>query len=201
MRLPLLHPADLTAEQRPVYQGMATMVEREEYSGFAVRDADGAFLGPWGVMLHFPQLAGPLGRFIDEVQELPGLSERARQVAILTVGGRFGVAYEMYAHARLARRAGLRPDQVALLCAGQRPADLAEDETLAAAVATALTDAGPLPGPLYDTVVATLGREALDAIVFVTIHYLALGVLLNSYDVQVPDESSTAETTFERQGE
>lgn len=142
-------------------------------------------------MLHFPELAQPLGRFIDLAQQLPGLSERARQVVILTIGARFNVAYELYAHARLASRAGFRPDQVATLCAGGRPSDLTEEEVLAADVATALTGAGPVPGPLYDTVVESLGQEALDAIVFVTIHYLALGTILNAYDVRVPAGRST----------
>jgi 4-carboxymuconolactone decarboxylase len=62
----------------------------------------------------------------------------------------------MYAHARLAVRAGLRPDQVATLCAGGRPVDLTEEEVLAAGIAAALTGAGLLPGPLYDTVVERL---------------------------------------------
>jgi 4-carboxymuconolactone decarboxylase len=106
----------------------------------------------------------------------------------LTVGARFNVAYEMYAHSRLAARAGFRPDEVATLCAGGRPADLTEEERLAADVATALTAAGPLPGPLYDAVVQKLGQEALDAIVFITVHYLALGTILNAYDVGTPQE-------------
>lgn len=189
MRLPLLRPADLTAEQQPLCRAFDVMVDSDEYAGFEVRDADGAFVGPWGVMLHFPELAQPLGHFINLAQRLPGLSERARQVVILTIGARFNVAYEMYAHARLASRAGLRPDQVATLCAGGRPADLTEEEVLAADVATALTAAGPLPGPLYDTVVERLGQQALDAIVFVTVHYLALGTILNAYDVKAPAES------------
>lgn len=191
MRLPLLRPVELSAEQQPLYRAIDAMVEGEEYAGFEVRDAEGAFVGPWGVMLHFPELAQPLGRFIDLAQQLPGLSERARQVVILTIGARFNVAYELYAHARLASRAGFRPDQVATLCAGGRPSDLTEEEVLAADVATALTGAGPVPGPLYDTVVESLGQEALDAIVFVTIHYLALGTILNAYDVRVPAGRST----------
>ncbi|WP_275291870.1 carboxymuconolactone decarboxylase family protein [Amycolatopsis sp. La24] len=190
MRLPLLRPADLTAEQQSLHQAFDAMVEGgEEYTGFEVRDADGAYVGPWGVMLHFPEMGRALGRFVDLAQQLPGLSERARQVVILTVGARFNVAYEMYAHARLASRAGLRADQIAALCAGGRPAGLAEDEVLAVDVATALTEGGPLPGPLYDHVVERLGQDALDAIVFVTVHYLALGTILNAYDVKAPAAS------------
>ncbi len=43
--------------------------------------------------------------------------------------------------------------------------------------------AGPVPGPLYDAAVAKLGQQGLDAIIFISIHYLALGVMLNAYDV------------------
>lgn len=183
MRLPLLRPAELTAGQRPLYDAFEAMTRGEEYQGFAVKNAEGAFVGPWGVMLHFPDLAVPLGQFINLAQRLPGLSERARQAVIVTIGDRFNVAYELYAHTPLAARAGLRPDQIAALSAGARPADLGEDELLAADVATALTRAGAVPGPLYDAAVARLGRPGFDAVVFIVIHYLALGVLLNAYDV------------------
>ena len=183
MRLPLLTPAELTAEQRALYEACEAMTQAEEYQGFEVKNAEGEFVGPWGVMLHFPDLAVPLGQFINVAQKLPGLSERARQVVILTIGARFNVAYELYAHAPLAARAGLRPDQIAALSAGARPADLSEDELLAADVATALTCAGPVPGPLYDAALAKLGQQGFDAVVFIVVHYLALGVLLNAYDV------------------
>lgn len=183
MRLPLLRPAELTTEQRALYDACMKMTQDVEYQGFEVLNPDGAFVGPWGVLLHFPDLAVPLGQFINLAQKLPGLSERARQVVILTIGGRFNVAYELYAHAPLAARAGLRPDQVAALSAGARPADLSEDELLAADIATALIRGGTLPGPLYDTAVARLGRPGFDAVVFIVIHYLALGTLLNAYDV------------------
>ena len=183
MRLALLTPAELTAEQRALYEACDAMTQAEEYQGFEVKNADEAFVGPWGVMLHFPDLAVPLGQFINVAQKLPGLSERARQVVILTIGARFNVAYELYAHAPLAARAGLRPDQIAALSAGARPADLSEDELLAADVASALTYAGPVPGPLYDAALAKLGQQGFDAVVFIAIHYLALGVLLNAYDV------------------
>ncbi|MBR7827867.1 hypothetical protein KDK95_16225 [Actinospica sp. MGRD01-02] len=184
MRLPYIPPDRLSPAQRLLYDAFeAATKDAAEYQGFEVRRADGAFVGPWGVMLHFPQLAVPLGQFIGLAQQLDGISERARQVVILTVGGRFNVAYELYAHDTLARRAGLRQDQIAALSAGARPTDLAEDELLAADVATALARGGELPGPLYDAAVATLGQDGFDAVVFITIHYLALGTLLNAYDV------------------
>jgi 4-carboxymuconolactone decarboxylase len=88
MRLPLLLPTDLTAEQRPLYVSFEKMVQAREYSGFEVRNPEGAYIGPWGVFLQFPELSKPLIDFINLAQKLPGLSERARQVVILAIGGR-----------------------------------------------------------------------------------------------------------------
>jgi len=183
MRLPLLLPAALTAKQRRLYKAFEEVTQAEEYQGFEVKNPAGAFVGPWAVLLHFPELAVPLGQFIGVAQKLDGISERARQVVILTLGAHLNAAYELYAHAPLAARAGLRSDQIAALSAGARPADLGEDELLAADLASALTRGGPVPGPLYDTAFAKLGQDALNAVVFITIHYLALGTLLNAYDV------------------
>ncbi|MFJ8505354.1 hypothetical protein [Streptomyces avermitilis] len=72
---------------------------------------------------------------------------------------------------------------MAALSADARPAGLSEDELLAADVAAARIRGGALPGPPYDTAVARLGRPGFDAVVFIVIHYVALGTLLNAYDV------------------
>lgn len=194
MRLPSITPDELSPAQRELYDRFEAMVADDAYSGFEVKRPDGAYTGPWGVLIHFPGLAGALGRFVDLAQQLPGLSERERQVVILTIGARLGSAYELYAHQALAARAGLRPDQIATLCAGGRPPGLSTGEALAADVASCLARGGVLPGPLYDTAVATLGQDTLDAIVFVTIHYLAIGILLNAYDVEAGPRIAQTET-------
>jgi 4-carboxymuconolactone decarboxylase len=190
MRLPMIKPDELSPAQRALYDRFEAMVSDDAYTGFEVKRPDGAYTGPWGVLIHFPELARPLGEFVDLAQKLPGLSERERQIVILTIGARFGSAYEMYAHEALAAQAGLRADQIATLCAGGRPSGLSTSE---ADVASCLARGGVLPGPLYDTVAGTLGQDTLDAIVFVTIHYLAIGTLLNAYDVQAGPP--TAQTT------
>jgi 4-carboxymuconolactone decarboxylase len=181
--LPPAPPTGLTAEQRTLRDILDAMTEAEKCRGLEVKNSDGAFVGPWGALLRFPDLARPLCQFIGLTQRLPGLSERARQVVILTIGAHFNVAYGLSAHAFLTAHAGLRSDQIAALSVGARPADLSEDELLAADVALALARGGAVPGPLYDTAVARFGRQGFDAVVFITIHYLVLGALLNAYNV------------------
>ncbi|HWE90433.1 MAG TPA: carboxymuconolactone decarboxylase family protein [Pseudonocardiaceae bacterium] len=188
MRLPLLRPADLTARQQPLYRTIDAMVATDEFAGMTTKQLDGAFLGPFAVMLHFPAAGEAIARFCQEVSALPGLSPSARQVVILTVGGRQNAAYELYAHDIAARGAGLRRDQIATLCAGGRPADLTPEENLAADVTGALLRGGVLPQTTYQAVVDALGRDALDAMVLLIVQYLAICTLLNAYDVPVPAE-------------
>jgi 4-carboxymuconolactone decarboxylase len=141
------------------------------------------------VLLHFPSAGTALADYARATSgALAPLSPSARQVLILTVGGRLNAAYELDAHTGAARRAGLRDEQIATLCAGGRPADLSPDESLAADTASALLRGGPLPRTTYRAVVESLGQDALDAMVLLTVQYQAICTLLNSYDVPVPNE-------------
>ena len=188
MRLPLLAPNQLTTEQQPLYRLFERMVATDEVTGLTTQRRDGAFLGPFAVMLHFPAAGNALAHYARAVSGLLApLSPAARQVVILTVGGRFNAAYELYAHTIAAQRAGLRADQIATLCSGDRPVDLTQEQSLAADVATALLRGGPLPSTVYRAAVDLLGPDALAAIVLLTTQYLAICTLLNAYDVPVPE--------------
>ncbi|MGH4028778.1 hypothetical protein ACQB60_07585 [Actinomycetota bacterium Odt1-20B] len=106
---------------------------------------------------------------------------------ILTVDGRYNAAYEMYAHAGLAAKAGLSEEQMATLCAGERPEGLDLDAKVAADVASALVRGGVTTEPLYNTAVGVLGQDGLASAVFLTINYFAICSVLNACDVQLPN--------------
>ena len=190
MRLSDVSPDDLTDAQRPLYEAFQRMARSESSAGYEIVGPDGVFLGPWSVLLHFPDMAEGLGSFAGAVGKMQGLSPAARQVVVLTVGGHFNAAYEVYAHGAVGARAGLTRDQIATLCSGQRPPDLTVEQALAADVTAALLRGGVVPAPTYEAVVGTLGQDALDTIVFVTIHYFAICTMLNAYDVAAGSPTS-----------
>ena len=190
MRLPIHPPDQLTAEQRRVYEASEEIVKSASLAGFQVKTGDGTLLGPWSVLMNFPAIAFGFGQFTSEVEKMRGLSHRARQVVILTVAGHLNVAYELYAHSAVGADAGLTASQIATLCAGGRATDLGVEESLAAEVATALLRGGVLPASIYEAVVGTLGEDALDTIMFVTILYLAIACMLNAYDVAPGEPTS-----------
>src|SRR4030081_3913379 len=77
------------------------------------------------------------------------LADNVRQIAILVVGARFDAAYELYAHIAVAEWEGMKPERLAALVAGLKPADLTKDENVAFDVSYKLVRGGILPEPLY----------------------------------------------------
>jgi hypothetical protein len=60
MRLPIIPPAQLNAEQKPLYDDMREGIARN-FQGFVnIRD-DAALLGPWNPWIHEPKLASRSG--------------------------------------------------------------------------------------------------------------------------------------------
>ena len=97
MRLPLIPPADLTAEQRPVYDDMKAGIEKN-FQGFKTIAENGALLGPWNPWLHEPKFGKPIWDLTLALSVSPSLPRPVREVAILVTGAAFHSAYELYAH-------------------------------------------------------------------------------------------------------
>ena len=144
MRLPLISPADLTPEQRPLYEDMRRGIETN-FKGFKAMAASGELVGPWNPWLHFPKFGGPVWELVKALSTSPSLPKPVREVAILVTGARFRSAYEIYAHVLVAEARGLPDDKIATIVAGQRPSDLSRAEAVAYDVAAALVSGGLLP--------------------------------------------------------
>src|SRR4051794_21336325 len=118
MRLPLIDPANLSPEQRPVYEDMRQGIEAN-FKGFATMDGDGRLLGPWNPWLREPKFGTPIWQLTKALSVAPGLPRPVREVAILVTGAHFRAAYELYAHVIAAEQRGLTDAKLATIVAGQ----------------------------------------------------------------------------------
>jgi hypothetical protein len=57
--LPLIAPAELSPEQRPVYDDMRAGIEKN-FQGFKSIADNGALMGPWNPWLHDPKFGKPI---------------------------------------------------------------------------------------------------------------------------------------------
>jgi len=161
------------------------MVRRQPQ--IVAQDAQGALIGPFTAMLHFPSFGVPALRFLAAIGTEARLPARVREVAILTVGARFGARYEIYAHEIMAAVAGLSEAQVASLAIGLCPNDLAPEEVIAHQVADALARGQTLPATTYARAVALLGLNGIGELAFLIGGYCLISMALNCFDTPVPD--------------
>lgn len=185
MRLPLLPPASLTSDQRDLYDDMVDVIEKN-FGDLVARRSDGALIGPFNGWLHFPQFGKPAWAFNRAMYEHSVLPAAIHQLVILVTAAKFGARYEIYGHEYFAQRAGLAEAKIATIVSGERPADLAHDESVAYDMAAALNRGGPLPETTYRAAFSTFGEQGLAEIVFLVGCFSMVGVTLNAFDASVP---------------
>jgi alkylhydroperoxidase family enzyme len=186
MRMPVILPAELTPEQKPLYDDMRAGIA-QNFKGFTAIGDDGALLGPFNPWLHEPKFGHPIWELVKAISTSPALPKPIREVAILVTGAKFRSAYELYAHVLVAERRGLPDDKIATIVAGQRPGDLTREEAIAYDLASALLETGVLPELTYQQAVKTFGQHATAELIYLIGVYCLVSVTLNGFDVPVPE--------------
>jgi 4-carboxymuconolactone decarboxylase len=186
-RLKLLSPSTLNASQRHLYDEMEqTVVPWARAAGFQAQIEDGRLIGPFNTALLRPKVTGPFLALQAAESEHTSLSERTRQVVILTVGAVWQAEYELYAHSAAARDTGISEEAIHILTAGGLPPQLSEEERLAHRVARKLVVDRRIDDGLYteaERVFTTSG--VLDIVILVGTYQTVCG-LLNTFAVPAP---------------
>ena len=186
MRLPLIPPAGLSPEQRPLYQDMRTGIAKG-YRGFSTERDDGALMGPWNPWLHEPKIGGPVWELTKALSAVSTLPDPCRQIAILVTGAHFHAGYQIYAHVAVAQADGLSDDTISTIVSGLRPADMPRDQAIAYDTASALVRGGVLPELSYRLAEDTFGPHGIAELIYLVGLYCMVSVTLNGFDVPVPE--------------
>jgi 4-carboxymuconolactone decarboxylase len=186
-RLPLLAPADLHSDQKKLYSALQnTMVPMAKAAGFRANTFDDRLIGPFNAMLRSPALSqAVLAMNVAESKET-SLSEKVRQVVILTVGAVWGAAYELYAHAAVGEKAGLDELAIQALVAGQKPVGLPQEESVAYDFTHRLTATHQIDAELYEQAIVTFGEKGVVDMIYLAGQYMIISGLLNTFGVPAP---------------
>jgi 4-carboxymuconolactone decarboxylase len=186
-RLPLTDPASLTGAQREVFDlMMSTMVPWANQAPFQSTTADGRFIGPFNPALINPQTATKFLELQFAEQLHTSLDERVRQVIVLTVGAIWHADYELYAHAAVARKAGLSESAIRTLVSGGVPDDLSEQEKLAHRITRQLCIDHRVDDQLYREAENTFGTLGLIDITSLIGVYHGVCITLTMFAVPAP---------------
>jgi 4-carboxymuconolactone decarboxylase len=186
MRLPLIPPNRLTAEQKALYDAMRKGIA-SNFNAFKVEREDGALMGPWNPWLHEPSIGKAIWDLTLAMTANASLPDNVRQIVILVVGARFDAAYEIYAHIAVAEKEAMKEERLATLVANLKPNDLAPDESVAFDFAYALVRGGTLPEPLYRLAVETFGQHGTNELIYLVGLYCLVSTTLNGFNVPVPE--------------
>lgn len=186
MRLALVPEVEVNPSQRALYDAFIKRI-RTNYGGFKAIREDGALLGPWSVWLQVPKTGEAIRQLMEVVGSMPGLSKVAVQVISLFTAAHFNAAFEIYIHAAIGAHLGLSEVQVVKLTAGEIPADLDAESTIAVQVAGALLKGGVVPAPLFKDAIDRLGLDGFNRVVFHVGLYCLVSMTLNAFDVPADD--------------
>ena len=195
-RLPLLDPASLTDTQKAVYDRLrATMIRWADQSGFQGMTDQDRLIGPFNPVMLSPGIA-PAFLDLQEAEEAStSLSERVRQVVILAVGAVWRADYELYAHAAVARKAGLADDVIRGLAAGTLPEGLSEQENVAGRFARQLAAERRVDADVYRAAETAFGAQGLADITFLAGIYQLVCGLLTAFAIPAPEITARRRTS------
>lgn len=189
MRIKPLPPDTLAPEVRYVHDEIARLIGHSQGQVNMV-NAEGALLGPFSPMLHYPQFGIPALTFLRSLDNHATLSKTVREVAILTVGGTFGARFELYAHEIMAEVFGIPPGVISTLASGGSPSGLGDPESVAHDVARALVNGHIVPASTYRLAVKLLGQAGVAELFFLIGGYCLIATVLNGFDIPAPGDEA-----------
>jgi 4-carboxymuconolactone decarboxylase len=156
----------------------------EQQEGYrALIAARGALGGPNKIWVHNPKLAkvmGPLGAYFRTGYSL---SEREREIAVITINSKWHSIYPTNAHERAGKAAGLPADKVEALLSGLPTSFSDPREQAVYEMAACLANSRWPAKGLYDRAVAALGHEGITDVICLMGFYTSVSMTLAFYDV------------------
>ena len=182
-RLNRLHPGQLTADQRAVYDAVAGGRRAQGPQLFPLVDPDGGLEGPFNAFLLQPRLGFALQALGAAVRYETTLSDRAREIAILVTAVAAGATFEWNAHEAVGRHAGLDDDDLDAIRATRWDALSDPTERMVAVSVHALCLRGDLDDDEYQQATDVLGEAGVFELLTLTGYYLALAMQLRVFRV------------------
>ncbi|MEX2081835.1 MAG: carboxymuconolactone decarboxylase family protein [Dehalococcoidia bacterium] len=167
---------------------LETMTAEQRRVADAIRSGPrGGMRGPFEAWLRSPGLADPAQQLGAHARFGTGLPNDLVELAILLTGKRWRAQFEFWAHARLARQAGLPDAVIEANRVGEVPLLERADLQLAYDVVSEYFATNRLAGATYGRAIEMLGEQGLVDLIGVVGYYGLVSMTLNVFEVEVPE--------------
>lgn len=172
-RLAPLDLAKLSPEQKKVADAIAS-------------GPRGGLRGPFEPWLRSPALADRAQKLGEYCRFNNSLPKDLSELAICLVGRHFKAQFEFYAHARLAREAGLAADIVEAIRVRATPPFRRDVEKTVYDFVTEYLETNRVAASNYKRAVEALGEQGVVDLVGVCGYYMLVSMTLNVFEVPLP---------------
>lgn len=146
----------------------------------------GGIRGPFESWLRSPELADRAQKLGEYCRFGTSLPRDLSEFAILLTGKHWKAQFEFWAHARLARDAGLPEDIIEAVRTGEQPAFRSEAQRAVYALVTEYFSTNRVSDATYAQAVAELGERGVVDLVGVVGYYGLVSMTLNVFEVGLP---------------
>ena len=172
-RLPELTQDTMSAEQRAVAQEI-------------VSGPHGRIVGPHPAWLRSPELARRARALSEFIRFKSSVPKNLLELAILVTGRHWKAEFEYWAHAKLAKQAGVDDAVIAAIAAGRKPTFAKPEEALVYALCSEMYADRRVSDATYAKAVQTLGEQAVVELVATAGYYCMVCLTLNTFQVGLP---------------
>ena len=172
-RLPELTPETLTDEQKEVVHLITS-------------GPHGSVMGPYPAWLHSPELAKRARSLSEYIRFNSTPPNRLTEIAILVTGRHWKAEFEFYAHAKLARKAGVEEHIIQSLAAGEKPGFDRDNDALVYELCTQMLQTRRISDATYQRALKTFGEQMLVDLVAIMGYYCLVSVTLNAFEAPLP---------------
>ena len=142
--------------------------------------------GPYNLLLRSPVLGQRLFDLFDYLRWKTSVPTRLNEFAILIIGRQWRSQVEWFAHAPLSVKAGLSPDIVAELKAGNRPSNMPPEEAVVYDFVTELTTKHVVSDETFERAKKLLGEQQVVDLTTVAGTYISIAMVLAMSEESVP---------------
>ncbi|MDA0366001.1 MAG: carboxymuconolactone decarboxylase family protein [Chloroflexi bacterium] len=146
----------------------------------------GAVSGPYGVLLHSPELAIRGSALSNYVRRESDLTPVQREIAILTTARRFDAAVMWAGHVHLGRDAGVREEVIDAIAYGRDPSTLTDAEAEIVRYVRELFEHNRVTDTTYAALHTRLGDRGIVDLTGLVGYYAFVGTTLNAFEIEAP---------------
>lgn len=148
---------------------------------------NGAVSGPYGVLLHSPQVALRGAALSSYVRFQSALEPHQREIAIMTVARHLDAAVMWAGHIRLGRQAGVREEVIDAIAQHRDLNALTVEEAEIVRYVRELFETNRIAGETFAALHDRLGDRGIVDLTALVGYYGFVGAVLNAFEIEAPE--------------